>query len=520
MNGRWKWVEGILFGFLFGALAYFAAFACGNDESSNNGYNNVNSGTVPGCTIGDDCRSNSDCDGGTCTAECICNNGWVNCGSGTILVDGQCVPTNNANNTTNNATNNGANNTTNNITNNGTNNGTNNATNNATNNGVNNGTNNATNNATNNGTNGRVKGAYRLWVGTTATRGTSASPADDGWVLVGEAEGIAALLVPDLPPIMGVYRYALIEDISPVGESAKIDSVALFKKGLDQLSFAEYPGESNVADELGAVSTPNSNCLNPILAPYSMPRVTDLGGEAGGGYVTVELFDFVQKDDEFFVFEVGDCSPIHEIADPTDDFFTESDAAPTLTLAQTDLIGHEVRVQYFDAAELDVLSRSIWKCEDSIYANFNCAPDASPLAAGWTMIATARYADFVRSVDVNNSTRYVLAFQSDNTITNDKPADAVLDPFQGADKWFQFYWDHDSSNWVFESAKYTGQIVAFTTSTVRARAWGVGTVFVASIEEFDAKPRYRFFTYATDSSGNEGGDVNGQKPTEPFLEIQ
>lgn len=185
---------------------------------------------------------------------------------------------------------------------------------------------------------------------------------------------------------------------------------------------------------------------------------------------------------------------------------------------------------YADGDVTITFNESIVECgdrtEDYVVA---CAADGvQEMPAGEVGVFHMDLAGDVPLGGLDHSLIYSLVLDSDADSANDwvfnPPFD--WDFFQGADRWYQLFYDHRDDSWHLTVTQLTatGQIPGSTEpSTVRAVVEDDTVTFFVSMSEFSsAAPTYRLTAFGHDgnfSESDRGGDVSGSNPTEPLTPI-
>lgn len=120
---------------------------------------------------------------------------------------------------------------------------------------------------------------------------------------------------------------------------------------------------------------------------------------------------------------------------------------------------------------------------------------------------------------------YAAVLDSDGDSTNNfqymDPYD--WDYFQGTDLWYQLDWNPMMGEWQLYVSWWNGQSAVEASINARAVIDGNLVVFFIPVEGFKtARPDYRLTAFAHDGTyapEASGGDVTGDDPTQPLLEL-
>lgn len=153
-----------------------------------------------------------------------------------------------------------------------------------------------------------------------------------------------------------------------------------------------------------------------------------------------------------------------------------------------------------------------------------CATSVLPMPEGEVMIVAVEHAAPIPTASTERSYIYSIVFDSDGEAANDwrfnPPFD--WDLFQGADRWYQAIYTHQSNNWVVGVVQVGNDMTTVAQpSAARAVIIDRWVIWFIPSDELPAFPgRLRVTSFAHDgafSPATRGADVIGNDPTEPLI---
>lgn len=263
-------------------------------------------------------------------------------------------------------------------------------------------------------------------------------------------------------------------------------------------------GSSGSSGSAGSAGTGTAHCLTPT--PHCQNDVDCPSGQ---------------------VCDPASCKCASPYLDPSGDGIDSISSNPvTFFAAWFDIGFFFFQMRFLTLTQLNLLfNNSIYECGTaSSDQRVVCPTGVTFFDEGNMLTAMMELRAPVPMNDPNHSYIYSLVIDSDGNPANNWIPQGPFDwdLFQGADRWYQLIWNHQTGQWsVTVTQVDSSQATTTVSSAVRVLIDGDRIYFFVPDDEFTASaPGARLTAFGHDGTFNpndRGADVNGANPTEPLM---